>query len=148
MMFSISFPWLEVCHNSVSALLGFVHFFGGVSFPEWQDCSLSLAVGNIVLGFLLNSSSYRNGISLFFGGGVLYIHNAVYRHFFFCWAFFKRALSVLIVLSTTPFVWWWYGELVFSIMFESWNSLLNLSLVYCEQQSNMIVVDNPYLVGT
>ena len=54
----------------------------------------------------------------FLGGGFLYIHNAVYGHFFFCWAFFKRALSVPVVLSTIPFVWWWYGELVFSIMFE------------------------------
>ena len=79
---------------------------------------------------------------------VLYIHNAVYGHFFFCWAFFKRALSFPVVLSTTPFVWWWYGELVFSIMFELWNSLLNLSLVYCEQRSVMTVVDNPYFFGT
>ena len=48
-------------------------FFGGVSFPEWQDRSLPLAVGNIVLGFLLNSSSYEDGISLFFlvrGGSI------------------------------------------------------------------------------
>ena len=81
MMFSISFPWLECLHNSVSALPGFVHSFGGVSFPEWQDCSLPPAVGNIVLGFLLNSSSYEDGISLFFGV-VLYIHNAMYGHFF------------------------------------------------------------------
>ena len=79
---------------------------------------------------------------------VLYIHNAVYGHFFFCWAFFKRALSVPIVLYTTPLVWWWYGELVFGIMFELWNSLLNLSFMYCEQWSDMIVVDNPYFVRT
>ena len=72
MMFSISFPWLECLHNSVSALLGFVNFFGGVSFPEWQDCSLPLAVGNIVLGFLLNSSSYEDGISLSFAGGSIH----------------------------------------------------------------------------
>ena len=85
---------------------------------------------------------------LYFWGVVLYIHNAVYRHFFFCWAFFKRALSVPIVLSTTRFVWWWYGELVFSIMFELWNSLLNLSFMYCERRSDMIVVDNPYFVRT
>ena len=104
MVSNISIPWLECLHNSVSALLGFVHFFGGVFFPEWQDCSLPLAVGNIVLGFLLNSSSYEDGISLFWGV-VLYVHNAEYKHFFFCWAFFKRALSVPIVLSTTPFVW-------------------------------------------
>ena len=66
------FPGWDVCHNSVSDLLGFVHFFRGVSSPEWQDCSLSLAVGNIVLGFLLNSSSYEDGISLFFGGGSIH----------------------------------------------------------------------------
>ena len=84
----------------------------------------------------------------YFLGVNLYIHNAVYRQFLFCWAFFKRALSVPIGLSTTPFVWWWYGELAFSIIFELWNSLLNLSLMYCEQWSDMIVVDNPYFVRT
>ena len=85
----------------------------------------------------------------YFLGVVLYIHNAVYEHFFFCWAFFKRALSVPIVLSTTSSVWWWwYVEQVFSIMFELWNFLLNLSIMYCEQRSDMIVVDNPYFVRT
>ena len=72
MMSSISIPWLECQHKTVSALLGFVHFFGGVSFPEWQNYSLYLPVGNIVLGFLLNSSSYEDGISLFLGGGSIH----------------------------------------------------------------------------
>ena len=36
-------------------------------------------------------------------GVVLYIHNAVYEHFFSSWACFQRALIVLIALSATLF---------------------------------------------
>ena len=79
----------------------------------------------------------------------LYIHNAVYGHFFSSWAFLKRALIVPIVLSANPCVWWWwYGELVFNITFELWHSLLNISLSYCESQPAMMVVGNPYSVRT
>ena len=47
------FPGRIACHNSISALLGFVHFLGGVSVPEWHDCHpLLLAVANIILGSL------------------------------------------------------------------------------------------------
>lgn len=64
-------------------LLGLVLFifWRCVSFSEWRDCSPPLAVGNIVLGFLPDSSSYGEGMSLFIGV-VLYIHNAVYGDFF------------------------------------------------------------------
>ena len=127
----------------LSALLGFVNLLRAKS-PFQGDVAVaptSSAVGNIVLRLLPNSSSYEDGMSLFIGV-VLYIHNAVYEHFFSSWAFFQRALIVPIALSATLFVWWWY------VMFELWHSLLNLSLMYCEPQSAMMVISNPHSVRT
>ena len=51
---------------------------------------------------LPNSSSYEDGMSLFIGV-FLYIHNAVYEHFYSSWACFQRALIVLIALSASLF---------------------------------------------
>ena len=60
------------------------------------------AVDNIVLHLLPNCSSHEDGISLFIGV-VLYIHNAVYEHFFSSRACFQRALIFLIALSAKLF---------------------------------------------
>ena len=77
--------------------------FGGVSpFQGGMIPPPNSAVDNIVLRLLTNSSSYEDGTLLFIGV-VLYIHNAVYEHFYSSWACFQRALIVLIALSATLF---------------------------------------------
>ena len=73
-------------------------FQGGMISPSPSPSS----VDNIVLRHLPNCSQYEDDMSLFIGV-VLYIHNAVYEHFFFPWACFQRALIVLIALSATLF---------------------------------------------
>ena len=75
---------------------------GGMSPFQGAMISPHPAGDNIVLCLLPNSSSYEDGMSLFFGV-VLYIHNAMYEHFFSSWACFQRALIVLIALSATLF---------------------------------------------